>query len=90
MKFEPFAQMNKAWETWSKLAEDSYGRWSGMAKEIEKLETKNVQRLTSAIDESAMLTKETLSYSTQLAADWRKITLEAFQQMGAVPSADAR
>ena len=79
MKLEGFAQMGKAWETWMKLADDSLARFRDMAKEAEKLEAKNVERANAAIEEAAKLQKETVAYAAELGAQWRKISLEAFQ-----------
>lgn len=79
MKIDAFAQMAKVWETWLKIADDSFARFRDMAKEAEKLEATNVERANAAIDEAAKLQKDGVAYAVELGAQWRKISLEAFQ-----------
>ena len=63
-----------------KLSEESIARATSFYGEVDKLETKGVERSTVAIDEMSVIGKETLAYSMQLGAEWRKLTLEAFKQ----------
>lgn len=79
MKFDPFAQWGKVFETWQKLTEDSIARTTALFAEVDKAEAKRVQRAESAIEEMAKLQKETLAYTAQLSAELRKVSLEAFQ-----------
>jgi hypothetical protein len=79
MKFDPFAQWGKVFETWQKLTDDSIARTTALFAEVDKAEAKRVQRAESAIEEVAKLQKETLAYSAQLGAEFRKVSLEAFQ-----------
>ncbi|MBX3190362.1 MAG: hypothetical protein KF819_25405 [Labilithrix sp.] len=80
MKFDPFGQMNKAFEAWQKAANDSFARATAFYGEMDKLESKGIERTAVAIDEIAVLQKETLAYGAQLGAEWRKLTLESFKQ----------
>jgi hypothetical protein len=80
MKFDPFAQWGKVFETWQKLADDSIARANALYAEVEKAEAKRVERVESAIEEIAKLQKETLAYGVQLGAEFRKVSLEAFQK----------
>src|SRR5579863_2014553 len=66
MKFEPFAQMNKAFETWNKLATDAMARTAAYCAELDQLDTRTVERADTALSESAKLTRETLAYGAQL------------------------
>jgi hypothetical protein len=79
MKFDPFAQWGKVFETWQKLTDDSIARTQAFYAELEKAEAKRVQRAEAAIEEIAKLQKETIAYGAQLGAELRKISLEAFQ-----------
>jgi hypothetical protein len=80
MKFDPFAQWGKVFETWQKLAEDSLSRATAFYAEVEKAEAKRVERAESAIEEMAKLQRETLLYGAQLGAEFRKVSLEALQK----------
>lgn len=80
MKFEPFAQMNKVFETWQKMTEDTIARANAFYGEVEKAESKRVAHFESAIDELAKMQKETLAYGAQLAGEWRKVALESMQK----------
>ena len=80
MSFDPFAQMTKAFEQWQKMTEESIQRASAFYGEVDKLESKGIERTTVAIDEVSVNFKETLAYGAQLGAEWRKLTLQAMQQ----------
>jgi hypothetical protein len=79
MKFDPFGQWGKAYETWQKMADDSIARTTAFYAEMEKAETKHVSQAELAIEEMAKIQKETLAYSVRLASEMRKLSLEAFQ-----------
>jgi len=89
MKTDPFAPVAKAFETWQKLADDSFARATAFYTQIDELEAKNVERTERAIQEIAKLTKETLGYSAQLGAEWRKISLESMKNAAAAFGAEA-
>jgi hypothetical protein len=80
MNFDPFAQFSKAFETFQKMSNDSIARATAFYGEVDKLEAKGIERSTVAIDEMSVLGKETLAYSAQLGAEWRKLSLDAFKQ----------
>ena len=80
MSFDPFAQMNKAFEQWQKMTAESIQRATAFYGEVDKLEAKGVERSTVAIDEISVNFKETLAYGAQLTAEWRKLTLDAIKQ----------
>jgi hypothetical protein len=62
------------------MSEDTVTRTNAFFAEVEKAEAKRVERAESVIEEMAKLQKETLAYSAQLGAEWRKLSLEAFQK----------
>lgn len=78
MNFDPFEQMSKVWETWQTLAEEQVTRATSFYDAIDKVEAKSVERVETAMSEAQKLTKETLAYNAQLAAEWRKLTFDAF------------
>ncbi len=92
MKTDPFAPVAKAFETWQKMADDSFARAAAFYAQIDEIEAKNVERTEKAFQEMAKLTKETLAYSAQLGAEWRKISLESMKSAAAAfaPEAPAR
>lgn len=90
----PFTQMGKMMETWTKMAEDSTSRASAFWAEMDKADAQRVERTTVAIDEVARLQKETLAYTAKLSTEWRKMSADAMKQFTtfaskAVPAAPA-
>lgn len=79
MKFEPLAQWSKAFETWQKMTDDSIARTTAFYAEVEKAGTKQVGQVETVIDEMAKIQKETLAYSAKLTAEFRKVSIDAFQ-----------
>jgi hypothetical protein len=80
MKLDPFANAGKVFEAWQQLADDSIARTAAFFSEFDKLEAKAAERAEGAIEEAAKLTKETLAYNAQLAAEWRKLSLETVKR----------
>lgn len=85
--FDPFAQFSKAFESWQKLADDSYARTQAFYAEMDKIEAKNIERAETAVGaaelalhEMAKLAKETIAYQAQLGQEWRKLSLESVQR----------
>lgn len=71
------SQVQQGFGMWKKAWEDHVSRVNAVVTEANKLEQKNVEQFTNAVDEVAKLTRENLAYATQLAAEWRKLSLEA-------------
>ncbi len=61
---------------WKKAAEDHVTRVKSITDEWAKLEGKGFEQAGAMVDEMAKLTKESLAYNAQLAAEWRKLTLD--------------
>ncbi len=89
MKTNPFAPVSEAFETWQKIADDSFARTAAFYSQMDEMEAKSIERTDHAIQEIAKLTKETLAYGAQLGAAWRKISLETMQRTAAAFGADA-
>lgn len=87
MKFDPFAQWGKVFETWQKLTDDSVARANAFYAEVEKAEAKRVEHTENAIEELAKLQKESLAYGVQLGTEMRKMSLEAFKQITSAATA---
>ena len=71
------SQVQQGFGMWKKAWEDHMSRVNAVMTEANKLEQKNVEQFTNAVDEVAKLTRENLAYATQLASEWRKLSLEA-------------
>lgn len=71
------SQVQQGFGVWKKAWEDHVTRVNGIVAEVNKFEQKNAEQITNAVDEYAKLTRENLAYATQLAAEWRKLSLEA-------------
>jgi hypothetical protein len=90
MKFDPFEQLSKVWETWQTLAQESLTRAASLGDVMGKVETKTVERVETAMSEAQKLTRETLAYNAQLAAEWRKLTLDAFARAAKSVTAEVK
>ncbi|MBX3231317.1 MAG: hypothetical protein KIT84_10270 [Labilithrix sp.] len=77
----PFTQMGKMMETWTKMAEDSASRASAFWAEMEKADSQRVERASAAIDEVARLQKESLAYGARVGAEMRKLSVDAMKQV---------
>jgi hypothetical protein len=73
----PFLQSQQFLDLWVKSTQEQIARMDQMAEQLHKVQGQAVERTREAIDESARLMKESLNYSVQLQAEWRKITLDA-------------
>jgi len=73
----PFVQPQQFLDVWVKMTNEQVARMDQMAEQLHKLNGQAVERTREAIDETARLMKESLTYATQLSTEWRKITLDA-------------
>ena len=67
-------------EYFKKMMDEQLNRTASMFDEMAKLEAKAVEQARRAVEESGKLAEETLSYATQLSADWRRMSLDAFRK----------
>jgi hypothetical protein len=67
-------------ELFKKMMDEQISRTSAMFDEVAKLESKGVEQTRHAIEEATKLTEESIKYVTQLSADWRKMSLDAFRK----------
>ena len=63
--------------TWKRMLDEQTGRVESIYAEMAKVEDKGVERLHSAVDESARLMKDSFSWYSELSAEWRKMSLDA-------------
>ncbi len=57
--------------------ESHLSRVEAFYAKVAEMEQKAAEQSKTAIDESARLSRETLAYSSTLAAEWRRASLEA-------------
>ena len=55
--------------------EDHVRRMEALVEDLAAVEAKNADQMRSAIDESAKLMKQSLDYSLELSAEWRKLAM---------------
>lgn len=62
---------------WKRMVDEQTGRVESIYAEMAKVEDKGVERLHSAVDESARLMKDSFTWYSELSAEWRKMSLDA-------------
>jgi hypothetical protein len=81
MMFYPqFAQPQQFFDLWKKMVEGQVTRIEALNDQLSSASEVTVTRASEAIDESAKLMKASLSYSRELADEWRKQSLEVTKQ----------
>ena len=70
------SQVQHGFGMWKKAWDDHVARVNAIFGEVNKLEQKNAEQFTNAVDEVAKMTRENLAYATQLTSEWRKVSLE--------------
>ena len=60
-----------------RFAEEHATRMAAYGDEVARLEQEGSGRMTEGFDEYARLLKESLRYGAQMAAEWRKLAVEA-------------
>jgi hypothetical protein len=62
---------------WNQFMDEQVRQANSFFGELDRLANENLERAQSAVDEMAKLTKESFSYGAKLAAEWRRMGLEA-------------
>ena len=73
-------------DAWNKMVSDQTDRLASMYDEVAKLEAKGFEQTRAAVDETTKLVRSTLEYQMQLAAEWRKLALDATRRAAEVMS----
>jgi hypothetical protein len=66
---------------WKRMWEDGLARIGLAQEQGARFETQIVDNLSAAVDQSAVLAKQTLNYAAQLSAEWRKQSYDAARRM---------
>jgi hypothetical protein len=77
MAAKPMAPFAESLGAFKRVAEESAARMAAYGEEVARLEREGSGRLNEAFDEYTRLLKESLRYGSQMAAEWRKLTVEA-------------
>ncbi len=75
-----FSQPQQFFTAWSQAAKEHLGRLEALQAQLHKQQGQNVERACEAIDESAKLMRESLTYSQTLAVEWQKLGVESLKQ----------
>jgi hypothetical protein len=60
-----------------KVVDDQAARIEGAFAEFAKIEARNLEQATAQLDEMTRLTKASMTYASELGAEWRKAMLDA-------------
>lgn len=77
MSEKTVSQVQHGSDGWRKLWEEQVGRVTAAQEQAAKLEAQWMDNLQASVDQAATMAKQTLSYATQLSAEWRKLSAEA-------------
>lgn len=81
-------QAAKVQSYWAKTVEEQIARLEQAIAQLEKNQQQAIAKMDAAIDESAALAHSLVSYSNELTAEWRKMTLQMVRAaMDAMPKA---
>jgi hypothetical protein len=71
------SQTQQIKDTFRKAVSDHAERVDSIFAEMAKLEEKGLEQAAAQIDEASRLTKISLAYASELAAQWRKLCVDA-------------
>ncbi len=71
------SQTQQIRDTFRKAMSDHAERVESTFTEMAKLEEKGLEQMCQQLDEAARLTKVSLAYGSELAAQWRKLVIDA-------------
>jgi hypothetical protein len=71
-----FTQPQHFVEIWTQAAEANLERLEQLSEQLAKVQGQGVERARAAIDESAELMKESMTYALTLGDEWRKLGFE--------------
>lgn len=74
------SQVQHGVEAFRKIAEEQVKRTTALLEEGRRFEERWLEQGNQVVDESARLMKGALVYSVQMAAEWRRLTQEAFER----------
>lgn len=75
--FDPATAFQIGFDTLTRLTKDGIARGEALMDELTKIEAAGYARARSAANDVANLMTESMTYVTELCAEWRKIGIEA-------------
>ena len=81
------SQTQQIKDGFKKAIEDHAARVESIFGEMAKLEEKSLETACASIDEATRLTKVGLAYASELAAQWRKLMVDAARRTAEVVGA---
>ena len=78
------SQTQQIKDGFKKAIEDHAARVESVFGEMAKLEEKGLEQACASIDEATRLTKVGLAYTSELAAQWRKLMVDAARRTAEV------
>jgi hypothetical protein len=75
---------------WSKAFADNMSRIEAFSLEVEKLQEKAAEQAAANLDEVTRLAKESIAYTNELAAAWRKLALDGTKRTADIVAAAAQ
>jgi hypothetical protein len=71
------SQAQQIKDGFKKAIDDNAARVESAFSELAKLEEKGLEQACAQLDEATRLTKVSLAYASELAAQWRKLVIDA-------------
>ena len=75
-----FTQPQQFFDAWARAAREQLERMEQLQTEMQKAQGQGVEHAQRAIDESAKLMKESLSYGLELSTAWQKLAIDMAKQ----------
>jgi hypothetical protein len=82
--WDPSAAFTSSQQAWQKMMNEAFGRAQSFADEYASIEQQMYKRALEAVDTWAQIARDTISYSQQLTAQARKVSLDAIRKTGVV------
>jgi hypothetical protein len=73
-------QGKEMFTNWKKMMDDGMGRLKDTWAEMDRMQRQNMEQAHTAIDEFARMMKDSVSYSTKLTDEWRKVAMETTER----------
>ncbi len=74
------SQVHNVQAFFTKAVEESVNRTNAVFTEFGKVDAKTSEQAGLMVDEAAKMTKESIAYSSALASEWRRLSLEAVKR----------
>jgi hypothetical protein len=83
------SKVHTAFHAFKKMVDEQFTRMENMYAEYGRYEKQGIEQANATIDELARLMKDSVDYSRQLSAEWRKMAKDATKRAAEMWSAAA-